>query len=173
MNKQKLIEELNQTTVEFLQTLDSFPADQINIVPFEGSWTAGQVAEHILISEGGLPEMLMAETAVTERPVDERVALLESIFLDFSTKLKAPDFNVPSNGPHEKEKLMADFRHVRKQLEHVAQTADLTLTCTTFPFPTIGELTRWEWINFVICHAKRHIHQLRNILAKLTEKVEG
>jgi hypothetical protein len=47
-----------------------------------------------------------------------------------------------------------------------AESMDLSLTCTDFPFPTLGEFTRWEWITFIIYHTKKHIFQIKNIYKK-------
>ncbi|MCF0063096.1 DinB family protein [Dyadobacter chenwenxiniae] len=168
-----LIDQLDSTTQNFLEAINAFDEEEINEVPFEGSWTAGQVVEHILKSESGLPDMLLGDSSGTKRPVDANIAEIEQIFLDFSTKLKAPHFNIPSNGPHNKAELIAAFTKEREENRKVAAGHDLTLTATAFAFPGMGELTRWEWLNFVVCHSKRHINQLKNIRKKLSEKVAG
>ncbi|MCF2490663.1 DinB family protein [Dyadobacter sp. CY347] len=168
-----LLDQLDNTTKNFRKAIESFDEDEINEVPFEGSWTAGQVVEHILKSESGLPEVLSNNIAETQRPVDANIPEIEHIFLDFSTKLKAPDFNVPSDGPHNKAELIDAFAKEREEIRKVAAEQDLRLTANAFEFPGIGTLTRWEWLNFVVCHSKRHIYQLTNIRKKLSEKVAG
>ena len=166
----KLLKELDITTKELLQIIAAFSQEQFNKVPFEGSWTAGQVSEHLLKSIAGRPELMAGPTKPTERKPDEKVMVIESIFLDFETKMKSPEFILPSDGPHEKETLLEDFRSVMAELTSKARTMDLTVTCMDFPFPKIGELTRWEWICFAICHAKRHTRQLKNIYQHITGK---
>ncbi len=169
MNAEHIATELEDTTQELLNMLSEFREDQFNAVPFEGSWTAGQVAEHLLKSEMGLPKMLNDNVQITNRAPDEKVPVIESIFLNFDTKLNAPEFIVPSAGPHEKQRMITQLREVRKNIASIAGTVDLSQTCTAAEFPGMGLLTRWEWINFVICHSKRHMHQVKNIL----EKVQG
>ncbi|WP_138475279.1 DinB family protein [Dyadobacter bucti] len=169
MKTREILEELEQTTNDFSRVLGSFTPAQINIIPFENSWTAGQVAEHILMSETGLPGVLLEKTKPAERPKDEKVPEIEAVFLDFTTKLQAPEFIIPGNGPHDKNQLLMSFQKERSEILMITSAEDLTQLCTSFPFPEIGELTRWEWVSFVICHSKRHIFQLQNIL----EKVKG
>ena len=41
-----MIAEIKQTAADLLQALEAFNEHSFNQVPFEGSWTAGQVAEH-------------------------------------------------------------------------------------------------------------------------------
>ncbi|CAG5069340.1 hypothetical protein DYBT9623_02076 [Dyadobacter sp. CECT 9623] len=173
MNNQQLAAELEKATADYLSVLASFAPDQVNDIPFTGSWTAGQVTEHLLKSETGLPDVLMGKTAPTSRSPQQMVPVIEDIFLDFSTKLQAPEFNIPSNGPHDPEEITRDFETERAAIKAIAISEDLSVTCMEFPFPEVGELTRYEWIYFVICHSKRHAHQLRNILEKVTEKVAG
>lgn len=168
-----LLDDLDRTTKKFRDAIESFDEEEINEVPFEGSWTAGQVVDHILKSESGLPGVLLGDTTDTNRPVDANIPEIENIFLDFSTKLKAPDFNVPSDGPHNKAELIEAFTKERDEIRKVAAEQDLRLTASAFEFPGIGTFTRWEWLNFVVCHSKRHIHQLTNIRKKLSEKVAG
>ncbi|MCF0070144.1 DinB family protein [Dyadobacter sp. CY261] len=168
MDRRRLLLELDQTEQDFYSTLASFQANEVNVVPFEGSWTAGQVAEHILLSESGIPETVLGSTDETDRPVAQYVPVIESIFLDFSAKYKSPDFILPSSGPHNQQELLEAFKGERAEIRKIAASEDLTLTCTDFEFPQIAKLTRWEWLQFVLCHSKRHARQLRNIYEKVT-----
>jgi hypothetical protein len=168
VNKQQLLEELEQTTHDLLQTIASFDQEMLNTIPFEGSWTAGQVAEHLLKAESGIPEVLSGPVAPAARPIDEMVPVIESIFLDFNTKMKTPEFILPSAGPHDRQVLLNGFELVRTELQRLAGAEDLTKVCTSFSFPQMGELTRWEWLNFALCHSKRHTRQLKNIYKALT-----
>jgi hypothetical protein len=173
LSNEELAQTLEIATTDYLSVLTSFSPEQVNVVPFEGSWSAGQVTDHLLKSETGLPEMMMGETAPAMRPVGQMIPIIEDIFLDFSTKLQAPDFNLPANGPFDFETILSEFKKERAALLEIARAEDLTLICNEFPFPTVGEFTRYEWIHFVVCHSRRHAHQLRNILEKVTEKVAG
>jgi len=162
-NKEKILAHLSSTTKEFIEALSSFSDQQINVSPEEGSWTAGQVAEHVLKSETGLSSLLNGKTGPTGRRPDEKNDLIESIFLDFSTKMKSPDFIIPSNGPHDKASLLQSFSSNRHQLIELANELDLSATCYDFSLPGMGEFTRLEWLCFIICHSTRHIRQLNNI----------
>jgi hypothetical protein len=173
MDTHQLLLELDQSEQDFYAILASFDPEQINSVPFEGSWTAGQVAEHILMSESGIPETLLGSTSISNRPVAQYVPVIESIFLDFTAKYQSPEFIIPSSGPHDQQELLNAFKEERAVIREIAATEDLTLTCMDFEFPQVAHLTRWEWLQFVLCHSKRHTRQLRNIFAKVTEQVEG
>ena len=154
---------IDETTNDLLHTISLFTPEQFNTIPFEGSWTAAQVAEHIYKSESGLPTVWKSRTVAAERAPDEKAPIIRSIFLDFTTKLKSPDFILPSNEPQEKETLYNAIKSNREEISKLAASTDLTKTFPDFPFPTIGELTGLVWATFIVCHSKRHTFQLKNI----------
>ena len=168
IDRKQLLRDLDQSEQEFYAALASFQPDQVNRVPFEGSWTAGQVAEHILLAESGIPETILGSTEETNRPVGQYVPVIESIFLDFTARYQAPEFIIPSPGPHNQRQLLEAFKTERAAIREIAANEDLSLTCTDFEFPQIANLTRWEWLQFVMCHSQRHTRQLRNIFDKVT-----
>jgi len=70
MEIQELQSDVNKTFTELAEIISSFNEDQINLIPFEGSWTAGQVAEHILLSVSGFEKTINGSVAETERAPD-------------------------------------------------------------------------------------------------------
>src|SRR3990170_5738257 len=97
---------MDQTADRLLRTISAFPDRQFNTVPFEDSWTAAQVSDHILKSVSGVHEMLYAPTKPTDRLPDRKAEAIKSMFLDFETKIKSPGFVLPGNSPIEKERLL-------------------------------------------------------------------
>ncbi|GGH28780.1 hypothetical protein GCM10007423_15620 [Dyadobacter endophyticus] len=170
VDRKQLLHDLDQTERDFYTALASLQPEQVNVVPFEGSWTAGQVAEHILMSESGVPETLLGTIEETDRPTAQYVPVIESIFLDFTAKYQAPEFIIPSAGPHDQQQLLEAFKTERAAIREIAANEDLAVTCTDFEFPQIANLTRWEWLQFVLCHSKRHTRQLRNISEKVSRQ---
>ena len=58
MNKQELIAIYKSTMNKLGTALSSVKDEQFNEIPFEGSWTAAQVADHILKSQAGFDKIL-------------------------------------------------------------------------------------------------------------------
>lgn len=170
MDTQKLSAQVEQTGADIRAELNRFSEEQLNTVPFEGSWTAGQVAEHLLGS-GGAVEVVFGRTAPTSRPPDEKVAALR-IFLDFSIKMKSPDFILPSDRFHPRQPLIDGLQRVWERIGEAVEQLDLTETCLDFEMPGMGHITRLEWISFYVFHTKRHLHQLQNIFSHLEQGVE-
>jgi len=163
MKASDIVTDFDASTKRLKEALNRFSEEQFNVVPFDESWTPGQVAEHLSMSEAGIPEVLLGPVKETKRAIYEKEAELGGIFLDFSTKLKAPDFIIPTSEPKEKKELINKLVDNREVVRQLIEELDLSKTCTSFPFPEVGELTRLEWIYFMIVHSKRHVNQLNNI----------
>ncbi len=168
LNAQQLADAFNHTARELQETIASFSDETFNRVPFEGSWTPAQVADHVAKSLLGVAHALIGQHKRTEREADKYVEPLKAAFLNFNLKMKSQDFVLPDKGPMEKGALQKRLNESTGKISEVAGTLDLSLTCTSLLMPQLGELTRWEWINFALVHTQRHIHQLENIQAKMS-----
>jgi hypothetical protein len=160
MDKEKLANEIALYADHFIDRIAEFTNEQLNTVPFENSWTPGQVADHMIKATAGLPDEI---TEVPAREPDQLVEELKAMFLDFNAKYQSPDFVLPENGPHDKNSLLMELERIKKQNITIALTQDISLVCMDFEFPGIGYLTRFEWLKFITFHTQRHLHQLNKI----------
>jgi uncharacterized damage-inducible protein DinB len=157
--------EFDNVTRELIHVLTAFDQSQLNTVPPAGGWTAGQVGEHLFKSDSAILNALHGPVKEAKRAADENVDEINGAFLDFSTKMKSPDIIVPAdNVNHDKETLIMALKCNRDLMSKAISTLDLSLICTDPVMSGIvGEWTRQEYINFVISHTHRHIHQLKKI----------
>jgi hypothetical protein len=160
----ELLQEFEAATNAYIELVAALSQEEINTVPFTGSWTAAQVTEHLCKSDQAMIQALNGPVQPTNRPPDAGVNELRSIFLDFSTKLPAPEFIIPAPGTHDKDSLIGTFKAGREQIGKAIQTLDLTATCH---MPIFGKPTRLELIAFVIFHTQRHTNQVKHISEKL------
>jgi hypothetical protein len=160
----ELLQEFEAATNTYLEMVAALSQDEMNAVPFTGSWTAAQVTEHLCKSDKGVVQVLNGPVQPTNRPPDKGVDKLRSIFLDFSTKLPAPEFIIPEPGTYDKDNLISTFKTGREQIGKAIQTLDLSATCH---MPILFDPTRLELINFVIFHTQRHTNQVKHIIEKL------
>ncbi|KAF2333951.1 DinB family protein [Flavobacterium nitrogenifigens] len=143
--------------------ISSFSKEEINIVPFEGSWTAGQTAQHIILAYSGLTTLFAGKTEKTTREPDKNIKGLDSIFLDYTTKYQSPENIKPPAIEYEKGTLLASVKKIQNDLYEAAETYDLTLTCLDAKIPGFENFTIYEWLHFAIIHTQRHTHQLKTI----------
>jgi DinB superfamily len=163
LEKTELAGDLQNLNLRFRELLESFDGDRINKIPSRGGWSAAQVAEHIHKSDRGMIYLMSGPARKDTRPPDLHAEQIRNLFLDFDTKLNSPDFIIPENKLYNKESLLSAFAADRKKINEILLHSDLTETCTAFPFPGTGELTRLEIICFILAHTRRHIHQLEKI----------
>lgn len=167
MNVKKIDLEIAETMAELLKTLDFFDEAEINLVPFKDSWTAGMLAQHLVMSHSGFMEMINGPVKETVRQADEQEEKIKADFLNFDIKMKSPDFVIPPAKPYRKEALMDSLKELTERIGVAAKTIDLSKTCLALELPVYGFLTRIEAIYFMCYHTKRHIHQLKNIHDKV------
>src|SRR5687768_3196983 len=112
MNKE-IISEFEATLEAFITLLSSFSEEQFNTHPSQGSWTAGQVGEHIHQSLRGGGQLLTTNTKPPERPADQFVEDIRSVMLDFSKKLNSPEFIIPPDIHYNKNILLHELSKAR------------------------------------------------------------
>ncbi|MEP6514029.1 MAG: DinB family protein [Parafilimonas sp.] len=161
LNKLKII------TGELVGRLSSFSPEQFNKVPFEGSWTAGQLAEHVTRSINGMGEALNMPGKIADRKPDEKVNDFKTMFLNFDTKMKSPPFILPAQDVYAKDLMIDKFKNAGKQFVETGSNVNLS---ELLNLPPIGELTKLELLHFVLYHTQRHVHQLKNIEQKVLSK---
>lgn len=167
MNKQELIQELKTTISRFQELISSFDEEQLNLVPFENSWTAGQVAQHIILANSGFADVLNGPVKNTDGAADQQLDQIRTIFLDFDTKLQSPDFVLPVLKDYHKDKQLAALEKIKLEVSKAVDELDLNQTCLAFELPVLGHLTRLEAVYFLIYHTQRHAYQLNNIREKI------
>ncbi|GAB4040712.1 DinB family protein [Spirosoma gilvum] len=163
MTNQEVSNELDSKFSELLQLLSPLSEDELNRVPFEESWTAAQLGDH-LSKAYNIMGILTATTAPPDRPFDEKLAGLQALFLNYSIKMKSAPEITPDSGPFEKAELIGRLTTQTQLLVSYAEHNDLTLLCLNGAIPQVGTLTRYEWLLFLAVHTQRHIRQLKNII---------
>lgn len=167
MKSFKIPEDLNAVHAEILQLGSALKQDEINAVPFDGSWTAAQVINHLFKSDYSILKALHGQTKLTGRQPDEYAGQIKTQLLDFNNKMHSPEFIKPATIVFNKRALLNSLISSRKQLNAATQTLDLTKTCN---HPVLIGFTRLELIYFVIYHTQRHIRQVKNIADALACK---
>ncbi|MEO5591131.1 MAG: DinB family protein [Chitinophagaceae bacterium] len=158
----ELFVSIDEAAMELMHLMLPLSESQMNAVPFKDSWTAAQLATHVTKSNNGMVQALEMEGKPATRKPDERVKELKDTFLDFSTKLKSPDFIIPESGEYRKELVIGALKKSNDKLKKSAAKANPD-EMISLP-AAFGEITKLELFHFVLYHTKRHIHQLKNIV---------
>jgi uncharacterized damage-inducible protein DinB len=163
MTKDQIIEDFRTTFSALENVINLFNDANFNEVPFENSWTAAEVVQHIILASQNFSSVLNGTTEETKRAVDKLIPELKRIFLNFETKMKSPDFIKPVAKSYDRNELLTRIRNISADILSTIEKVELSPTCLDFQLPSIGFLTRLEAIYFVIVHTQRHTHQLQEI----------
>ena len=169
MSQEELIVEIENINREFIQQLSKFSSEKLNETKSEESWTAGQVTEHIIKSNGGiLSQLLNGNATPTDRPFNEQVELIENIFRS-EDKMKTAPVLEPNQPPHDLEELMKSLNEQKAQQIKAINEKELKELSSELQFPPAPNgLTRYEWLIFMIEHTRRHGKQLESIYNEIS-----
>lgn len=166
--QEELINEIGTFHQDLNRTLSRFSDETLNTVPFEGSWTAGQVAEHIINSQLYiLTQLSEGPVSTADRLYDQEVNTIQAIFRDMESKAKTDESIAPGPPTHDLRKLLETLNKQKEQQIEIIKTRKLEEFCATLEFPGIGHLSRYEWMHMMIEHGQRHRRQIDNIYKKL------
>ena len=159
-----LVNDINKTIDDLVEVILNTDDKHLDAAVTENSWSVGQVVEHIIICGSGIPD---TKTEAASRPPDEKVPILKDIFLNMNEKYKADPSLSPRSNRHDKNELSMQVDRMRANLIQIVKEKDLSLLCLDMEFPSIGFLTRYEWIRFILFHTQRHTIQARNTVEEI------
>jgi hypothetical protein len=158
---ESVIEELEESTRMLIKELSAFSDEQFFYRPAEGSWSAGEIAEHILLLETRANEgMHTARTG--NRPFDLKIIPIRNGLKEDEKKYVAPTKVIPKGEMKNKQDLLDALVQQREVLKNMIRKMDLSLI-TEFRHPVIGSMSRLEWVYFHIYHTERHVRQLKSL----------
>ncbi len=160
MDRQHITKDISTIFNAVVESIKNTDEAAFNTTPFKGSWTIGQVTEHIVICSRGIQD---SRTGDTTRAYDENLEQLRDIFLNMEEKSKAAPQVTPHPPPHNKTRLIDHLEANKLHLLAIAAEKDLTKLSLDMEFPYMGYFTRYEWLSFICLHTQRHLNQIRNI----------
>ena len=166
IEKRGLLASTDRAISGMLDLMFPLDNDEVNTVPYKDSWTAAMLLRHVSKSLHAMSGALRTDSKPGERDPGEKIAELKKVFLDFSAKLKSPDFIVPENGPYEKQSIYEELKNSLSRFKESAEHANLTDLVEGLP---LGPVTKLEILHFVVYHSQRHLYQMKKICRALEE----
>jgi len=159
-----VIADLQLSTSLLLKFFSSFDSEDFNKSAIDGSWTLGEIAEHLLRLDIAVNRILQGPGRATDRSADEKSAHIKHVLLDLERKLQSPREIQPTDTIKDPFSIIAKIRAERHSMIELSQIKDLSEICTSFSHHVFGEMTRLEWIYFSIYHAERHMLHLEKFI---------
>jgi hypothetical protein len=155
------IELVSDTLVQLLQSVNE---RHFNQKPVPDKWSIAQVADHIRLSNNSVAKALALKGKPLDRNPGQRISELKSVFLDFQTKLQAPDFIVPSKDIYDPNLLLKDLQASIQLIRERMYEDNLD---ELINHPAFGDISKFEILHFVLYHTQRHLRQIKEIVATL------
>ena len=160
--------QFRKTTEELTQLIEQFNHESFNRKPSPDKWSAGEVAEHLLIFDIRLNLILEGAIHPTDRDINEQVPIFTARVSNRNNKIDAPEFLLPSAGIKSPKGLAEKIRNERRKIFKAIEEMDLSLHNKLITHRFFGEMTAFEWINLVDVHAHRHMEQLKELSDQTT-----
>src|SRR5665213_2207145 len=125
-----LLKEWKKTEDRLLKVISTFSDENFHTVPFEASWTAAQVCDHVSKSLAGVAISLSQQYEPAQRMPDQYTEMLKSIFLNLDQKSQSPSAILPGESPACKKEMYKKLKNIGDQISNANQKEDLSLLCT-------------------------------------------
>lgn len=167
----QLIQFLKDSQAEFVHAVADLTDEQWRWKPTPARWSVGEVAEHILLSEGAL--FAKAQEALKNPPNPDwetktkgKTEFLLQVMAPRLGKAQAPEEIQPS-GKMPREEIMRKFGEVRAATLAFAEETKVPLKEHTaeHPFPIFNTLNAYQWVLYIPLHNMRHDKQIEEVKA--------
>jgi len=160
-----IFEELDQSRADLDAAVKAVPASRRTVSPEPDRWSVAQVLEHLVTSErrmAGFIERIIAEAKGKAGEPMPPSGFDPKRVVDRTTKIKTrmgdPTGTIPV------DESFKSLDEGRAQLKR-AVTADHGVNLATIggPHHVFGQMTVYEWLQFVGLHMRRHAAQIREL----------
>lgn len=164
-----LLSSLRQTDRELTEIVEGMTPAQWSFKPAEDRWSIAEVAEHILISERLVRQLIEDELmASPTKPADgteARSGEITEFMRDRSQRFQAPDFAVPTGRWPTQGEFLKAWEEVRGKTIEFVEATELDLHGHTLQHPAFGMIDGNDWLTVMTSHAERHLLQIREVIA--------
>ncbi|MFD2614108.1 DinB family protein [Paenibacillus gansuensis] len=160
--KMKELDQTKETRVNLWKSVSGLTDGQLNTEAVAGSWTIGQVLEHLYLMETIIVRTLeKALSSPEDRPTDKKPY---EVTLDRSRKLSAPDGLVPAGHFQSLEDVKMKLNTSREALDKLlADYSGVDLRKKSHPHPVFGMMDAAQWVDFIGYHEQRHTQQIEEL----------
>jgi len=169
-DRKVLLDHLNQSASDFRDSIKGLSSEQWNYKPSADVWSVAECAEHIVLTEDLLRDMI-EKKILTSSPSPERVAERKPLddkvlkmITDRSVKAKAPEPLKPTGQFTAPEAALEKFQQSRGKTIALAKSRD-DLREHVAPHPVFKEFDAYQWLLYLSGHTMRHTAQIREVKA--------
>jgi DinB superfamily len=170
-DRKALLQRFDDATARTLAAIEKLSDAQWAYKAAPEKWSVAETLEHITLAEGLLFGMVEKTLAAPPNPAwaeqtKDKLALVEKMMLDRSTKVQAPGEIAPA-GKLTRADVMAKYKARRAATRKFVKETKAGLHARTgdHPFPAIGTLSAYQWLAYTALHNLRHLQQIEEVKA--------
>ena len=167
----KLMQWLNDTQKQYLDRIEHVSDAQWHWRPAPFRWSVGEVAEHIMLTEGRLFGAVQGAMASPVNPnwqakTTGKDAFIERALPNRSVRAQAP-LEIRPTGKLSREEVIQRFKDQRARIMEFVQKTDEPLKAHTLehPMPVFNTLNAYDWLVYIPMHTERHLKQMAEVIA--------
>ncbi|MEO6902067.1 MAG: DinB family protein [Bacteroidia bacterium] len=171
----------NKIEINATHFLDSFlllTEEQLHHKPSLNAWSILECAEHVYLANCSVSKIICTPS-LPEKVENQSVELfgegkLNHLLVNKRAVLKipAPDYVVPKGIFKTGHDLKKQFNDVINNIITQLDKTDLTKDTQTIKHFRLGEMTKTDWVNFMIAHTNRHLLQIEEIKLFIYNKTD-
>lgn len=161
--------DIHHLFLEYQAAVSNISNDKANRRSADNKWSINEIIYHISHAEMAIVNYIEKKAiAPHESPKSGFKSwyrtLLLRLALKSSRKFKAPKVLDEPSGPYDKEKLINDWRDIRKSLENLLhQIPDEYVHHQLFKHPVVGKINLHQTLGFMADHMQRHLNQIKKM----------
>lgn len=158
------ISELDRNTGGIMQLLKECPETLLE-KRHEDEWSILEILEHILLTDRVVYALLTGPSHPGEKPEVLGSEKMKRYMVDMrSRKAKAPEELLPKGEIKNNAEFIEQFLKQRAFLVQALETGKIIMDNGVIKHPALGDLSKRDWLNFVVQHAQRHLLQIKDRL---------
>jgi hypothetical protein len=165
-----LIERLEGSRERVRELLNGISQEGINRRPADGTWTALECAEHLVLSEETLLHLVRGEILngapdpTLQLELQGRDGVIVAAMNDRSQKIKTLDALVPRGKYSGAAPVLDAFLARRAATLDFVRTSRAPLHYHAAPLEGLGLLDGYHWLLLMAAHTDRHVGQMRDAI---------
>ncbi|WP_026848534.1 DinB family protein [Gemmatimonas phototrophica] len=170
---EEVLTQLRDAQSDMQALLARVPATHSQTVVREGTWSAAHIVEHLAIVEDGtgrlVSKLIKQAEGTTETESAPILPTLARFHVEDSSvrRIEAPDMVAPRAGLSLDTAVQTQQVARERVIAAYAAASGRALAEVSAPHPILGPLNGYQWGIFIAQHQRRHLVQLRAVLAAL------
>ena len=164
----ELVASLRASRATFLASIEGLSEAQWMFKPSPARWSIAETAEHIVLVDRGISNILYnrlaTSAAVTpDTAADRLTARIKGFMADRTQKATAPEGFGPSGTWADERATLAAYAIIRNNLAAFIDSTDAPLRYNAVRHPSFGPMDGYQWLVMLAGHSDRHVQQIEEV----------